>query len=283
VTSVILAAEANAEKRAAVAGLYPHADAIVAVSSVIKRDLIEHFGIAAGRIRTIHNPVDLEAIARLSGDAVTEYPWTKPKPETKARTSDDMPVVINVAAAKPRKRQHVLLEAFRLVRNRIPCRLALLGHGTTDEPIATHVARLGLTEDVALLGFQANPFKFLAHASVFVLPSRCEGFPNVLLEAMACRLPIVTTEWAGARELVTEGRTGLVVPLDDEVRLAEAILRMVTSKEEASRFGEAAGQEVRRFGRDRIVGRYARLFHAHARRAATRISAAGRAVEVAEC
>ena len=76
----------------------------------------------------------------------------------------------------------------------------------------------GVAADVALLGFQPNPFKFMARASVFVLPSRCEGFPNVLLEAMACGVPVITTDWAGAEEIVIDGVTGLIVPMDDEVK-----------------------------------------------------------------
>jgi glycosyltransferase involved in cell wall biosynthesis len=115
----------------------------------------------------------------------------------------------------------------------------------------------------------------MARASVFVTASYCEGFPNVLLEAMACGTPVITTDWAGAGEIVIDGATGLIVPAGDAVQLAAAIANLLTDRGRARRLANAAARRLDQFARPRIIRRYERLLRAHAQHA----RAAGRVVE----
>jgi len=106
--------------------------------------------------------------------------------------------------------------------------LLILGDGPERAALEALVQKLGLGADVWLAGFQANPYRFFSRAAVFVLPSRREGLPTVLIEAMACGCPIVSTDSPhGPREILADGRFGHLVPMGEPRALADAIARML--------------------------------------------------------
>ena len=117
-----------------------------------------------------------------------------------------------------------LLRAFAEVARSRPARLVILGQGPERESLLELATWLGIEDRFDLPGFDVNPFRYMARASVFVLSSRYEGFPNVLAQAMACGTPVVSTDCrSGPSEMLEDGRWGRLVPVGDWRAMARAI------------------------------------------------------------
>ncbi|MBD3243996.1 MAG: glycosyltransferase [Chitinivibrionales bacterium] len=132
-----------------------------------------------------------------------------------------------------------LLDAMPEVYRRAPqTRLTLVGTGPLEERLHKTVSALGLDGCVQFAGYMSNVFEALAQNDIFVLPSRTEGCPIVILEAMAMGLPVVATAVGGNVELVRHGETGLLVPYGDPTALADALVKLVTDRDRAVKMGD---------------------------------------------
>jgi glycosyltransferase involved in cell wall biosynthesis len=152
------------------------------------------------------------------------------------------PTLLAVGRLQPPKAYDVMLRAFSLV---VPAaahwRLAIVGSGPLANQLRVEADRLSLDSRVLWLGWQPDPFSFYRAADIFLMPSRYEGMPNALLEAMNEGLPpIVTDAMQGALELVEHEVSGLVVPVEDHYALAEAIKRLINDEALRHRLGENA-------------------------------------------
>lgn len=193
--------------------LMPAADAIVAVSEGAASDLRAWVPRAAGKIVTIHNPVVGPGLAEQAAEAV-EHPWF----------GGGEPVVLAAGRMSAEKDYPTLLRAFAEVARSRPARLVILGQGPERESLLELAARLGIGDRLDLPGFDVNPFRYMARASVFVLSSRFEGFPNVLAQAMACGAPVVSTDCrSGPSEMLEDGKWGRLAPVGDWRAMAGAI------------------------------------------------------------
>ena len=157
------------------------------------------------------------------------------------------PELLAVARLVHQKGLDLLIRAFASLR--LPpssaWRLVLVGDGPERKALAELAAREGVAERVRFEGFQASPGYFLARASVFVLPSRHEGMPNALLEAMAAALPVVVTDASpGPLEVVEQEVTGLVVPRENVTALTRALERLIADPELRQRLGDAAAERL---------------------------------------
>jgi glycosyltransferase involved in cell wall biosynthesis len=249
-----LPAEAvNAPIRAlAVRALYPRAEMVIGVAQGVCDDLAAHFGIPIRKLRAIHNPLDL-AVIRGAAALPAPHPWLAPDAA--------LPVVLNVGKLQIAKGQTDLLRAFRHVRDRVPARLMILGRGPLQGELEALVRQLHLQEDVALVGFQDNPYAFMARASVFVLSSIWEGFPNVLAEAMACGAAVVSTDCpSGPSEIISSGDNGLLCPVAEPERLAASILQLLEDGELRQRLAKRGREDAARFDAQAIVSRYVDCF-----------------------
>ena len=118
-----------------------------------------------------------------------------------------------------------LIKAFARIRQHTPARLLILGEGDRRAELEALILALGLQEAILLPGFQQNPYAFMRQAAVFVLSSIHDASPNVLIEAMACGCPVVTTDSpGGSAELTGYGKFGHLVPVGDEEAMEQAIL-----------------------------------------------------------
>lgn len=195
--------------------LYPKADAITTVSDGVARDLAEYVHIPFHRVRCVYNPVYSENIERLACVNV-DHPWFG---------TEDVDVIISVGRLHTAKAFDVLIQAFARVRRSKPVKLVILGEGPERGALEGLVAALGITEDVQMPGFVANPWKYIKNASVFVLSSQWEGLPGALIEAMVCGTPVVATECPhGPAEVLENGKWGRLVAVGDIESLGEAIL-----------------------------------------------------------
>lgn len=193
---------------------YPQADAIVAVSDGVADDLATFIRVDRARITRIYNPIVSPRLLELAG-ATVEHPWFAP---------GQPPVVLGAGRLTLQKDFANLLRAFAAIRSRRPARLVLLGEGNERRNLESLAEELGVRADFALLGDVDNPFRYMARAAVFVLSSRWEGFGNVLVEAMACGTPVVSTDCpSGPGEILEGGRYGTLVAVAEPAALAQAI------------------------------------------------------------
>jgi glycosyltransferase involved in cell wall biosynthesis len=196
--------------------LYPWADHIVAVSAGVARDVESCLGLRPHRVRTIYNPVvDAQLLARAQDPC--PHPWL---------SGGDPPVLLSVGRLAPQKDHATLLRAFAIVRRTRPARLVIFGEGAERPAIESLRRDLGLEADVDLPGITGNPYAAMRQASLFVLSSRFEGLPTVVIEALACGCPTVSTTCpSGPAEILDGGRYGLLVPPENPAALAAGILK----------------------------------------------------------
>jgi glycosyltransferase involved in cell wall biosynthesis len=193
---------------------YPRADRIVSVARGTADDLARTTGVPRERIEIVHNPIVTPELKELA-KAPVDHPWFVP---------GEPPVVLSVGRLSRQKDYGTLVRAFARVRSRRPARLVILGEGPDRGMLESLISELGLDEAVALPGWLANPFPWMAHAGVYVLSSSWEGLPSVLIEALYCGVPIVATDCvSGPREILDGGEHGLLVPVGDVDALARGI------------------------------------------------------------
>ena len=206
--------------------LLPLADGIVAVSQGVADDLRQVVHNASHKVTTIYNPVIWPDHAE-KASARIEHPWFN---------DERPPVILSAGRLVPQKDHATLLKAFTEILHSRPARLVILGVGPERDNLLAMAERLGVSQHVDLLGFKLNPFAYMSKSSVFVLSSRYEGFGNVLVEAMACGTPVVSTDCrTGPREILQNGKWGPLVPVGDWRSMAKAILAILDNAIPASR------------------------------------------------
>ena len=184
-------------------------------------------------------------------------PWlpARPSPRT-GRT------VVSIGRLDEQKRVDLLLEAWARTAPRFPdWTLRVYGTGADEQELRDYCRDLGLDSSVRWMGATGDVPGALREASVLAQSSRGEGFPLVLLEAMACAVPCVAFDCApGVREIVTDGEDGLLAPPGDTRALAERLARVMADRELRDRLGEQARRSVDRYAPERIVRRWEELF-----------------------
>ncbi len=223
--------------------LFHLADRVVAVSDGVAEDIARLTDTPAGRLTTIFNPVYRPEILE-QAEAGPPHPWMGP---------GKTPVVLGAGKMKPQKDFPTLLKAFARLRESHPARLIILGDGDDLDSLKALTEKLGIGKEVDFPGYVANPYAYFRHASVFVLSSAWEGLPNVLIEAMACGCPVVSTDCpSGPAEILEGGRFGRLVPVGDAAALAAAIAATL----DGATTPEASAEHARRFTFERVVERY---------------------------
>lgn len=230
-------------RRQMVRWLYPKADAIVAASLGTAKDVAEITGLPIDRIDVAYNPVVTPEMQQKIHESI-DHPWFAP---------DQPPVLLGVGRLVSQKDFFTLIRAFAEVRAVQPARLMILGEGEQRSQLEQLIHELQLDADVALPGFVENPYAYMAHARVFVLSSRFEGFGNVVAEALATGTAVVATDCpSGPAEILDYGKYGKLVPTANPSALATAILETLESPADS----DALKARSLEFTRDRIVDQY---------------------------
>ncbi len=212
---------------------YPSADAIVAVSNQVAEDLVTITGLPRRAVKTIYNPVVDDSL-RSQAAELASHPWFGP---------DEPPVLIGVGRLAEQKDFSTLIRAFARVHSTRSVRLIILGEGKQRSLLQDLVVQLNVQADVAMPGFVDNPFQYMAHAAMLVQSSEYEGLPGVLIQALACGCPVVSTNCpGGAAEILENGRYGSLVPVGDDKALADAIEKVLDSPPDQAVLLERAEQ-----------------------------------------
>lgn len=227
--------------------LYPKADLIISPAKEIAESLVSSYGIPREKVRVVHNPVDLNIIYEKAKENV-EHPWFEKEGN----------IIVAVGRLGREKGFSWLIKAVSyLSRNNIDCRLVILGEGSERKNLEVLIKELGLEKRVELVGFQENPYKYLSHSTIFVLSSLYEGFPNVLLEALALGVPSIATRCpTGPEEIITDEVNGILVPPADEKALTDAIKRLLLDEDLRKRLSDAGKKRAEDFGVEKIIKQY---------------------------
>ena len=220
----------------------PRAAGVVAVSRGVARDLAAVTGFPATGITAIYNPVEIDALIEQSHE-----------PFEAALASPGEPLILGVGRLTEQKRFDVLIDAFAILAAERAGILILCGEGPLRKTLQAQVEAIGLGDRIELVGFQSNPARFMAAADLVVLSSAREGFGNVLVEAMACGTPVVSTDCPhGPAEILDGGRFGELTPVGDVVALAAAMARTLDNPLP----GETLINRAREFAAHKAADRY---------------------------
>lgn len=236
--------------------LYKYADSIIANSVGNKNDLIENFRLAPNKVQTIYNPFDINLIDNQS------------KEQNSIKFKDLS--FITIGRLDAGKNHALLISAFAEL-NHPKATLYILGKGELKESLETQIRKLRLQDRVFLLGFDPNPYKYLIKAFCFVFSSNHEGFPNVVIEALACGLPVISTDCkSGPREILAPNSDikfqlqkgyeiaeyGILCAVNDKEALSSAMKEMIENKELVDNYHKKASLRAKEFDKSKIVPNY---------------------------
>jgi glycosyltransferase involved in cell wall biosynthesis len=230
--------------------IYPFADARIAVSGGVADDLAALAGLRRGDISVVYNPL-FQRMASPDDFAAAEAIWG----------GWSGPRILTVGNLAPRKNHPLLIGAFQKVVRSRDARLLILGRDQGAEGIVKAYAQsLGVADKVIIPGAVPNPSAYYLSANLFVLSSDTEGFGNVIVEALACGLPVVSTDCPyGPAEILAGGRYGILTPVGDADALARAILEALDSPHDP----DALKQRVAEFALERVAEKYLRILFPH--------------------
>ncbi|MEM6320972.1 MAG: glycosyltransferase, partial [Bacteroidota bacterium] len=233
--------------------LYPKAHQIIGNTHSIQADLRKNFGLN-NNISVLYNPIDLSSIAIKKVSNLPKRTFT----------------FLQVANFYSVKNHQLSIQAFAQIAH-LNCQLCFVGKGSMETTIKATVERLGLHEKVHFLGYQPNPHQFMATADCLLLTSDYEGLPNVLIEALACHLPIISTDCpSGPREILAPNTDfhhqitddieiaeyGILTPVGNAALLAKAMQRMMTDDALGQQYRAKARKRAEDFAVEKIVAQY---------------------------
>lgn len=193
---------------------YPWADLVAGVSEGVAADLAALApSIPSDLITVIHNPIVTPEIADAAAVEL-DHDWF----------GREVPVFVAAGRLRPQKDFPMLISAFAKLTTETEARLVILGEGPDRTALQNQIDALALSDSVELHGHNPNPYAFFANAKAFVLSSRWEGLPTVLIEAMACGAPVIATDCpSGPREILRAGEYGALIPVGDEDAMIDAM------------------------------------------------------------
>ena len=194
--------------------IYKRVDKIVCQTETMKNELIDNYPVTADKSIVINNYLDLNKIKTSKNEKV-DFGYR---------------YLVLIGHLSEEKNITGLIEAFKEISDKIDVNLIILGDGHMRSDLQKLILSYKLEKRIFLKGFVDNPFMYIAHAEIFIQNSLYEGLSNVLLEALACEVPIIVTDYPGAKEVISHGENGYIIPKNDNGALSKAILELLNNK-----------------------------------------------------
>ncbi len=214
----------------------------VALSPEVQRTILDFYGLTEADVPVIYNGIDLSRC--------------QPKENYEA---GETVTLLHIGRFNEQKNHKGLLEMFRKLKaSRPQCRLELIGDGELRAEMEAHAKTLGIEDSVAFLGSQSNVYPYLQKADLFVLPSKYEGMPMTIIEAMGSGLGVVAADVGGIRDMLTEGVSGYLVHNQEE--FLRACRTLIDDEDLRRKMGQQAMVDSRRFSAEYMAEQYGKAY-----------------------
>jgi len=233
--------------------IYRLSTRVVVNSKSVRQRLIDRDQVAPEKVRIIYNAVEVQRFAAAHEERLKMLPYF----------SEAARLIAVLANMYSRVKGHAsLVSAARIVCKCEPHAVFLLiGDGPERPELEARVRDAGLADNIRFLGRRTDIPELLACCDLSVLPSESEGFPNALLESMSAGLPVVATAVGGSKEIIENGRNGMLVPPGSSEKLAEAVLLLLEDSRLAKRLARAGQDDMQKyFSFDRLIGELEHLY-----------------------
>jgi len=229
---------------------YSKVDKVIFVSQGLMEATKNLYNLKDKKICVIYNPVFSNDILEKAQESI-EHPWFR----------ENIPIILSVGRIESIQKDFTtLLKAFAKVREKMKARLVILGTGPQRGKLESLAKNLNIKNDTCFLGFQENPYKFMEESDVFVLSSKYEGFGVVLVEAMICGIPVISSDCKfGPREILQDEKNGILVPPGDVNALAESIILILNNKKLAQDFVQRGKIRVLDFTVEKSIAEYKKV------------------------
>lgn len=225
--------------------LYPLASRIFCASAGV-RESLERLGIDCSAAAIVSNPIDEDEVKEAAVTRIPEF--------------GERPVIVTLGRLAPQKNHQCLIKAAAPLLLEFDARLLIIGQGELEGALRQQAADLGVGDKIRLYGWCSKPYGLLKGSSIFALSSRFEGFGNVIVEAMACGLPIVSTDCpSGPSEILEGGKYGLLCPNEDVTGLRQHLRNLLLQPELRSHYSRLSRQRAQDFGVASIAAHYLNL------------------------
>ena len=229
--------------------LYRKTDYILAVSNGIAQHMRKLPFIPSSKIKVVHNPVNIVSIQELSKEKIE---FTMDRKEVFC--------VGTVSRLSAEKGVNFLIEGFAKLLKKMDAQLVIVGDGPERLVLERMAIGLGINNKTVFTGWTDNPYKYMAKMDVFVLSSLWEGFPNVVLEAMACKIPVVASNSSGGiREVIRDGVNGILVKTGSSLAISEAVYNLLSDREKREKIAKEGYVSVKNFDINQIKKQYENL------------------------
>jgi glycosyltransferase involved in cell wall biosynthesis len=226
-----------------------NSDYVISLTEEMKENFIKFFPSEKNKVIKIYNPHNLEDINNKKHYSISleERNFFSRKP-----------VIIACGRLTEAKGFSYLIQAFNEVKKEFKdAILLILGQGEKEKELKVLVKELNIENSVKFLGFKDNPYKYLYNSDLFVLSSLWEGLPGVLIEALACQVPVVSTNCkSGPKEILDNGKIGELVKIKDVDSLSNAILKVLRDKDLQHKYKELGLKKVKEFDKNKIIKEY---------------------------
>ena len=230
---------------------YKNADYIVGNSNSVCESIISTTKTNKKNIKLILNPTFVPEILEKAEEPIKEK-WIEGSKE---------PIILTIGRLSSQKNISLLIDSFSELLNMKKSKLIIIGDGPQRKNLESKVSSMNLSNEIKFIGFSSNPYKYFKYCSVFVLTSKFEGLPNVLIEAQGLGLPIVTTDSpGGSREVVSNGKSGLLVKNINKIEIAKNILELINNDDLRTKFIKEGKKSSKRFTPDICADNFESLF-----------------------
>ena len=214
--------------------LYPSADRIIAVSEGVADSIVERTSVDRRDISVLYNPIEVESVRERARQSV-DHEWIE---------YDNLEVILFVGRLEQQKDLETWLRTFKMIHEWNPnTRAVIVGRGSLRKELIGLANRLGIADVVSLPGYVQNPYRYMRRAKVFLLTSRYEGLPTVIIEALACGCSVVSTDCpSGPSEILANGEYGRLAPVGDVSELANAVIEMTENPLDSGKLRSRANE-----------------------------------------